>query len=290
MRKILLFAFIVIFAIISRFLFIGKMPPLIDASLIFSRYVSAVLSVGSILLCYILIKHSFKRIKLALLSAFLMAVLPWTIEQGRIFSQVNNALFFCLLIIFFLEKINRRFYKIVLLLLIPAGLYFIYPQFWLFRLSQKMPNLADLLNNIFVLFSPDMLFFHNITFWWGGIKEFGIIYLSLSPFFLYGFYRLINSGRYKLFFLLVFILLISSLSPFFPESREFFFSVPILSFATAYGIIDSFDRNKKRKLVKLLIVFSLIFFFYEISQYFHYYTVHYGQEIIKNQSQIYEAF
>lgn len=288
MRKIILFSFIFIFAIISRFLFIGRIPPVIDTSVILSRHISAFLSVGSILLWFVLLRYNFRKIKLVLLSAWTMAVLPWAIEQGRIVSQANNALFFCLLIFLLIQRTNRHFFKILLWLFIPLGLYFIYPQFWVFRFKGNIPSIFEIANNLFILLSPDFLFFKNITFWWGGIKEFGVMYASFLPVFSLGLYELIVQKKYEFILLFIFMILISAASPFFPESREFFLSVPLISLVVGKGLYRlSLIENRW---IKFTLFFLIVVMTYEMAQYFHYYTVHYGQEVIKNKAQIYEAF
>jgi len=284
----LFFSLIIIFAIVSRFLFIKELPPIFDNSVLLARYITAFLSVGSIFLLFLILITFNLRIKLIFLTIWTMAVLPWSIEQGRIFSQVSNALFFCLLFFLLIQKTKNFIFKILKLSFIPFFLYFIYPQFWIFQLTSVFRFSSKLLNNIFIIVSPDFLFFRNITFWWGGIKEFGIMYVSFLPMFMYGLYRLIIEKKYSLFIIFIFLVIISAASPFFPESREFFLSIPLISLIVGKGMYQFL--YVENKWIKFMFWILIILVIYEISQYFHYYSVHYKQEIIINQREIHEAF
>ncbi len=281
---------IIIFTIFSRFLFIGKIPQMVNSSL-WQRYLNASVSVGSVFIIYFLVKTYFKSQRIALLSALIFSILPWSLEQGRIVSPVNMSLFFLLIVIFLAEWIKRPVLSVIAYLLMPLVLYFFYPQFWLFKVKYFSLSLSNFISNLFILVSPDFLFFKNPTFWWGGVRETGIVYLAFLPFLLLGIYELLVRSKYNIFVGMGVLLLISSLSPFFPESREFYFITPFLSIILAVGINKFYQIYIRKNLFwKTIFIFIFMFSIYELSQFFHYYMVHYPQQIRSGIENINEAF
>lgn len=279
---------ILFYAFILRFWRIEQIPPLLHQTYLLSRLVSASLNLLSILLLYWLVKKNYYNIKLALLSSFIFASLPWVLEQARISSSVNNALCVIFLIVLLCQTSMRSIFKYLLIILAVPIIYFVYPKLWLFNTKQSLPHMTDIINNIFILTSPDFLFFKNITFWWGGVREFGVMYLSLLPFFFVGLYKIIVNTKIKIIIWLCIILLFSAASPFFPESREFFLATPFISILIATGMIESI-QNKKIN-IRILIIIVLIMFLYDIGQYLHYYQIHYPQQVLSNISKINEPF
>lgn len=285
MKERVLLGLVLLYSIVSRFWFLGTFPPLISPSSFPPRFFSATLSVMSILLVYLYTRKAGYEKKTVLISAFLLASLAWSIEQGRIASQPNNAVAIFLLFFTIGAYTKNFFFKIILYGCIPLVLFIFYPQFWL--LKTITPN-THFLENIFTLLSPDFLFFHNITFWWGGVREVGVLYFSLLPFFLAGLYSLIfSTGRDRLFFLIG-ILVVSAASPFFPESREFFLALPLLCIIVAEGVRKVFSQ--KGNLVKWGSLIFTLLIVYEMMQFFHYYTVHHSQQVEGNKNEIHEAF
>lgn len=65
-------------------------------SLVLARLANILLSLGSILFLYLIVKYLFKREDLALLSAFILTINPLNIFFGRQVDLVNSALFFTL--------------------------------------------------------------------------------------------------------------------------------------------------------------------------------------------------
>lgn len=284
MKEHVLFGLVIVYTLLSRFWAIGKFPILIDSPLPF-RLFTATFSILGVFFLYFYTKTIGQNKKIALLSAFLLASLPWSFEQGRIVSPPSNALTVLLFLFLIILHIRQLLIKIVLSASIPIVLFIFYPQVWLFRTI--IPN-AHFLENVFALLSPDFLFFHNFTFWWGGVREVGILYFSLLPFFLIGIYQFIFSKQKRIFIWMILILLISSASPFFPESREFFLILPFMCIILAKGI-HTFISQKTiwMKWSGMLLLFIMI---YEMMQFFHYYTVHHSQQVESNKQKIHEAF
>lgn len=280
---IMILSILLVYAGILHFWQLDNIPPLISSSQLGLRYVSAFLSLGSILVFYFFVNNSFKNKKLALISSWILTILPWSLEQGRIVSQPNNFLFFFLIILLIAQMVKNTFQKLLIYSIIPIGLFFFYPQFWLFRGGINIFQKTDYFNNLFFLLSPSFLFFKNITFWWGGVREFGVMYASLLPIFIVGIYQTLVLKYYSVLLWTGIILFISSASPFLPESREFFLIIPFLSVILGLGI-NSF----RKKWLTLLFISLLIL--YEITQFFHYYTVHYPQQIKSAVENIHETF
>lgn len=288
MRGRIFLVWILLYSAVLRFWRLGQIPPLIDQSFLLARYTSAFLSLASVFLLYYYSKVVFKNVRLALLSAFVFMIAPWVLEQGRIVSQPNNSLFFILIILLWARVVKQALIRILLYASIFLILYIIYPQFWLFKTNHFNVSLINVLNNIFILLSPEFFFFKNPTFWWGGVRDFGILYLAWLPFLLVGLNDVVVNKKQRILLWISIVLLISVTSPFFPESREFFIVTPFISLIVASGIYKFFSRNDLLTRVLFFIVF--VFMIYEIVQYFHYYTIHYPQQILGNRGHINEPF
>jgi len=288
MRKTNLLFVVLLYSFILRFWRLGQIPPLIDQSLFLARLTNAFLSLMSVFLLYYYSKVLFKNVRLALLSAYIFAIAPWVLEQGRIYSQANVALFILLAFLTVTIKLKSLYLKLFL----SSIFYFLfsisYPQFWLFKMSQFELSLNNVLNNIFIILSPEFFFFKNPTFWWGGVRDFGILYLAWLPFLLVGLNDVFVIKKPRILLWIGIVLLISVASPFFPESREFFIITPFISLIVASGIYKFFSRNDLLTRVLFFLVF--VFMIYEIIQYFHYYTIHYPQQILGNRGHINEPF
>lgn len=279
---------IIFYAFILRFWHIGQIPPLIDQIYLSGRIFTAGLNILSAFLVYWLVRKNYHNIRLALLSSFIFSCLPWVIEQSRIVSQVNYALFVLLVISLICQSCNGSIIKLLVMIFALPVIYLIYPQLWIFHTKQPLPYLTDVINNIFILTSPDFLFYKNITFWWGGMREFGVMYLSLLPFFSAGLYKVIINRKIHIVICISIILLFSAVSPFFPESREFFLATPFISILVASGMLV-FTQNKEIS-IRIILIILFIMFLYDIGQYLHYYQIHYPQEILSNISKINEPF
>lgn len=287
MKGKLILLVIIFYTAISRFFLIDKVPPILSPSIINLRILSAIANLVSTVLVFHLIKNYWKNTKVSFLSAWIFSVLPWVFEQGRINSGPNLALGLILFILFLIQKSLTKL-KFVLLTLIPIVVFLTYPQFWIFRVQEFKLSASSFVINLFILNSFDFLFFKNITFWWGGVREFGVMFLTFLPFFLLGIYQFIIRKEKKLLVLLGLIIVIAALSPFFPESREFYFVTPIISLTVALGF---YRWSLEKHTVAKAILFGLVLLImYELSQFIHFYLVHYPQQVTSNFSQIHEAF
>lgn len=264
----------------------GNLPPLFHQNFFNLRIISALLgSLMPVLTFLFVIKHSFDR-KTALFAAFFMSILPWGIVESRIASQVNIALFFVLLI-FFLYSISNGVWKYISLFLIPAAVVLTYPDIWFIK-KMEIISPQSFFNNLMILTSFEMLTNKNITFWWGGVREFGIIYLSLTPLFISGLFHLFRKKYSAILLVFLLILLVTAMSPFFPESREFYLSLHIFTLICALGLRKlSLSKNLY---IKMFVIFMSFFIIYEFSQFLHFYVRHYPGQVRENQSKIYGTF
>ncbi len=289
-RSHLILFIIIFYAVVSRIWLIGSVPQIINSN-IYNRLLTASLSVGSIYLLFVLCKNLFGSNRVALLTSWVFMIMPWTIEQGRITSQVSNSLFLMLLIIILMQKFKSLISRSILVVIIPIILYLCYPSLWIFRSGFNIPSAGTLLNNIFKLVSPDFIFFKNITFWWGGVRETGILYPAFLPFLLLGIMESTNYISKKIWLFISLIYIITAASPYFPETRTLFLTAPFISIIVALGFVKFhkilFDRNFYPKFISLLIIF---FIAYDLAQFNHYYFIHYAQNIISNSVNIHEPF
>lgn len=284
--KLILFLLLT-YTAISRFFIIDKIPLLTHTEFLNWRFLSAGVSTINIVTIFFLIRGYFKNTKIALITTWVFSILPWVFEQGRIISQVNLVLSLILIIFLFIQK-NSRKWRFGLIVFIPIIIFLAYSSFWFFRADQFKFNISSFITNLFILLSFDFLFFKNITFWWGGVRDFGVMFLSWLPFFLLGLYNLITGKRLKLLILFGLITFIASLSPFFPESREFYFATPLICTTVASGI---YRWSLQKSVIARILFFCLfVLMIYEFSQFNHFYFVHYSQQVMSNFSQIHEPF
>ena len=287
MKSNIIFALLLTFTAISRFFLIDKIPPNLNQVFLTGRILSGGASLVSAVMVFFLVKKYFGKPKIALLTSWVFSILPWTFEQGRIISQPNLTLALVMSVLFICQRVNFQNKKI-LLFLIPVIFFFLYPQFWIFRVDEFKFNFYSFIYNLFTLLSFDFLFFKNTSFWWGGVKESGVMFLSFLPFFLVGIYNIIHLVHFRLILLFLLITAVSAASRFFPETREFYLSTPILAIVVGLGIYYCFLQTK----FAIRIFFAGLFFLmiYEFSQFYHFYFIHYPQEVRSNFSQIHESF
>lgn len=271
MKKWFFISLILIFNLATRFWRLGMVPPLFDDHYFSVRVISAGLGVITPLILYYYLKKSSAREKFAQLSSFIFSLLPSSIIESRIVSPVQFPLFLLLLFLL-LASVNKNitfrlaltaFYLIILFYIYPIVLVLIWP-----------------LSNLFTLLSFDLLIFHNITFYWGGIREFGLLYLSFLPFLLLGFISLPSIRLTKIFIIPLIVIFLIAFSPTFPESRLFYLTAPFFSMIITSGILYFWENKKiSMRLITCLLLFISV---YELSQFLHHYHVHYKEDIRTN--------
>jgi hypothetical protein len=288
MKRNIYLILIILFTVLTRLLFYGQIPPFTNGISYFPRLICSFLGIGNVVLMYYSAVRLFKNTKTALLSSFVFSCLPWAIEQGRIYSQANIAVYFLLVALLLCMVLKRPFIKTAVITAFFLSLYFIYPQLWVFRTGQFLNPKVGYLANFFTLTSPTFLFFRNNTFWWGGVRETGVMLVTFLPFFIAGIYELYILGKWRFPAFLGFILVISAASPYFPESREFFLAAPLISIIIALGFRKLF--KKVNLYSKIVLVLFLFLFMYDFGQFIHYYSIHYPQRIMSDSAHLNEIF
>ncbi len=289
MKKNFILALILLNAVLLRIYQLGSVPPLKFQADLFPRFISFLIGIFSVYLIYFYVKKiKDNNIKLGLIGAYVFSLLPWTIEQNRIASQPTVALFMLIFTLLISFSSSNKKIKIGIFLPFSIILYFVYPQFWIFRHFNHLPGIKDIVRNIFILVSPDLLFFKNITFWWGGVRDYGILLLGFLPFFLVGFYRVIVSQKKEILLPFFLLLIISAVSPFFPESREYYLTLPFFTIFISVGIYNIFLN--KYFLSSVLPVFLFLFLIYDFAGFLHFYQIHYPQFIIGNLHNIHAPY
>jgi hypothetical protein len=287
MKRVIFIVLILFWTAILRLFNLDKVPTLFHPSSYLPRLDTVVLSLLNIYLSYKLTTYYSNKVKVGLLSAFILAVLPWTLEEGRVYSTVNNGCAILLAGIFLWQKLQTQWAKIFISLITIVAFSIFYPDIWFLR-SFKLIPVLNFRDNLFRLLSPEMWFFSNTTFYHGGLREWGFIFLSLFPFFVYGLIKFFIKKAIRVFILLGIIVIVAALSPYFPESREFFLVTPFLSLIIGKGLYE-FVLIKKN--AYHLITFIFIFFIvYEIFQLLHFYFVHYPLNVNDSVNKIYEPF
>jgi hypothetical protein len=285
MRTVLLVS-ILLFTFVSRLALISQIPTLSAGSNISFRYVNIFIDLCIVFCIFYYSKKRSGSIKLGLITAWVLSVLFWSFEQGRVISQVNLGVLFLLMYLIGTLRKNIK-YTLLSTLIFFFFLTIVYPQFWIFR--KTIPVVfGDILKNFFSTISFDQLFFKNIYFWWGSVRDFGILNLSFAPFFVIGVFQSFYKKEFQIIIGTLLVILMTTLSPYYPETKELYFAVPFFSYFIACGLYSM--SNQKLLGWKLVFMTIILYFMYELTGYYHYYFVHYAVEVTNNISRIHEAF
>lgn len=281
--RILVFFLTLLQAFLLRFYLLGTIPPM-NQELFKGRLFSATVSFLTIPLIVFFTRQIYKNWSLSLLAGFWLSILPYSLEQGRINSYYPLVLFLLLLYFFIiLKKVNLAI-KIASSFAI-TGLILLLKPFWFQHQSILLQlSLKKILNNFFQQISFEFLFFKNESFWSGGFRNYGAIFPETIPIFLigvYGLFKKIKVGLISVLYLFI-LAFIASLNAKFPETREFFFAIPIIVLILAIGTKKAYNFLIAGSfLKKLLIIPYAIILFYGFSQFFHFYLVHYNLRVFQ---------
>ena len=89
------------------------------------RFPSALSGVLMVLFTYYLVKELFNKEKLALVSAFLLAISPWSLHLSRVAFEANLAAFLNLLAVYFFVKgVKEKGYYLILSIICFAGAFY----------------------------------------------------------------------------------------------------------------------------------------------------------------------
>lgn len=286
-RNLTLITLIIVYAAFLRFWQIGQIPPLANPSNITGRYVIGLIGIALVMLVFLLSSQFIKSKKVALIASWIYASIPWTIERSRISSQIQMIEFLLLLFLLLFLATKRIIFKIISMAIIFSLLtYVVFTQQWIVFANQQNIPMSRYIGNIFASFSPTLIFFQSNIIWYSQMKEFGLLYSLVLPFFFLGLLTSIRQNKSIILFLSIF-LIFASFNPFYPQSPELFFTLPFLSLISAVGISKYYQKSNS--FLRFILFLVLVLLIYEISQFLHFYTVHYPQQILSNFSQIHES-
>ncbi len=242
-KKIIFFSLILFNTALIRWWKIGQVPQLINPGEFQQRIIFSTISLLTVFLIYNYAKNLFNP-KIALISVWVYSSLTWAQEQGRLNSIYNLTLFMFLISLIVNNKYKNILLKSVSWIIFIILYYILNSNSWLFHPLQYTQKISQYLNNIFSLISPSFLFFHNTSFWWGGIKEFGVIYISYIPFFLIGILVLIQTKKnLSVFYWMIILTLIGALNPQFPEGRDIYLFVPFFILMISIGVMKLINKK-----------------------------------------------
>lgn len=259
------------------------MPIMPHPEVLYERIGTASTGSLSVIALFFLSFHLLKNKRIAFLTAWIYASLPWTIEQSRIVSIIQNIQFITLFLLLFQSLIKNKFRKITYFLLVSTSTLLLFVIF----VPMRLLPVYVYIQHIFTIFSPELLFFHNDAIWYSEFKEFGLVYTILLPFFLISIFYAIN--HYKKVFILFFPFLFTAIAnPSYPSFKEMFLFLPFLSTICAIGLNRLINRTGRVNLFFLTTCVLLIG--YEVSQFLHFYFIHFPYQLQNNLPNINEIF
>ena len=248
-----------------RFFRLGQIPFFSNSFPVSILIESAIINVISSFLIFAIAKLLFKKNKISLLSFFVFSVLPWIVETGRNGVYLNILLFWILILVLLLLVLKkivyfRLFLNIFRPILFMAGMLVILfllkkPDF-IFSFNLNSYALYQVLSNTFHLASFGFLFFSNDSFWHGGNKDTGVLFLSFLPFLFIGVVDVFKKDISIMVMLLIIGTLLSVLNPYFPEVFEFYIVIPVFVLSVTRGLYGLRTFNKK-----IISLFILLFIF-----------------------------
>lgn len=281
-KKYLFEIAILVLAFIMRFSFIGIYPPLGVYSS-YQRFFSAFCGVLSIGLLIQILEVTGLHKRISIFSGLALTLMPWHLEQSRIYSAPM-----ILLVGYMLTYLGLRhksnLVKIGAILLCGISTYLFFIPTWGGIWNAVDFDIKVLLNNIFHLVSVQFWFFNNDSSWVAGMRERGVSLTSTLPVFVFGLSVVFRNFQLKhCYFLIPLIgaILISALNPLFPEGRLIFLLVPIAAMILGIGIDKIFSIFVKAgSPMKIIIFLYLLFLTYDYLIFGHFYIHHYTQRIL----------
>lgn len=269
-------------ATLLRIPYLGVFPPG-EVSIFITRLATALVSIVSILIFMLLVHKLFGKTNVTVTSGLVLTMMPWYIEQSRVYSPPMlglTALLGGVLCYLYLRKPLLRMTGLAVSL---AIFYIVYPDFWLFSQKFQLPGIFNYLHNLFKLISVEFLFYKNDSFWWGGLRNWGALQPTFIPLFIIGLFEIAKKIKFthiRFTFPFLIIWFIAAANPKFPEGREFFLITPYLGLIVSFGVIKVFEQYKISKIItKLLIIAYLLFITYEYTLFAHFYVKHYSLRI-----------
>ncbi len=274
---------ILITAAILRFWKINEIPP--GSEIIApQRLLAAFLGTLTILLLNVLVLLWLKNNKLSLLISFVYAILPLAIMESRIASYITLAVFIYLIGLLLWFKKNQLI-KLSSILLFTASAIVIIAN--LPYLYNKPFNISkNIVANVFDAGSFTTILFENDTYWEGGFRNWGMLYPEFIIPFLIGLYAAIKNKWFLPLLYFCAVIVLTALNPVYPEARELGLISPMLAFIIGVGLY-SFTKNISPKILIWLYILILL---YGVSNFLHYYFIHYNFRVVQEKSAAKNSF
>ncbi|KKR34305.1 MAG: hypothetical protein UT63_C0003G0021 [Candidatus Gottesmanbacteria bacterium GW2011_GWC2_39_8] len=254
------------------------------------RILSGLLMISSGILVYFSTLGLWKNRTVSLLSVFWFYFSPVILTYGRLLSPIPSGIFLIVFLFFSFIYFENKLFKALSFIIFIILLKIIYPSFYLFNSFFDYKHYSV---NFFKLISGQFLFFTNDTFWWGGAREYGILFLAVLPFLIFGLYDLlvIKGQKLKLPLYFIFsILILSAGSPHLPESQEFLLAIPFFAMILGKGAHLFFSSHFSTILKYAIILSFAGFFTYQLIDFTHYYFIHYSLRVRNEASYHATAF
>lgn len=280
------FLAILLLAALLRLSFLGTFPPGGEGAF-WLRLPTAFAGIASIGLLIYLVQKLANNPRIGLLTGLVLTIMPWHIEQSRVYSHQMLGLCTVLAGAALIIHIKQKAIRLFLLLATIAIFYVVYPSFWMFNSNWDLPTFREYLGNLFRLVSIEFLFFKNDSFWSGGYRTVGALLPTFIPFFLIGVWVALQEVRLRHllgFMPGIIFLVLAAANPLFPEQGEFFMITPYISLICALGIYKLFEHIKSANFaLKAILIVLLLSFCYEYVIFTHFYIKHYSSRV-KNEA------
>lgn len=288
MRPVIVLALILIYTAISRFWHLDTTPPHLVTSEHTLRYMGVFAALMTTWLVHFYTRILRKNIKISLLAAWAFAVIPWAVEQGRVVSLPTLFLPIFLLLVIGVRTIQKKRARVAWSVITLAIIGVYYWQLWLWQTDSGFAPATKAFRHFFQVLSPEMLFVSNSTFWWGGIREFGMMFLSMTPFFLLGLIQLARARILSPLLWVLSIACIASFSPAFPEGRQAYLTIPFFCLFVANGMyLVCTQLSRWNRILSVGVCTVLIF---EMIQFWHYYHIHYPMQVREHMKEIVQPY
>lgn len=286
-EKIIVISLVVIAALI-RFVGLGAFPPGNQNSFLF-RFITALCATASVLFLYFIVKKRTTQRYLPFATAITFALMPWHIEQSRIYSPTLITLTLFLGVKASLDYFNIK-NKVLSIGACSAPLILnilLFPQASIFKQITPVAPLT-FLQNISVLVSYDFLFFKNESFWEGGLRSYGVFLPFTFIVFTIGLFELIrrvNKKHIPHAIIFIVCVVLSALNIYFPEGNIYFFATPFFALVGGYGILSLYNAWQDKNIFKRIgIGLYILLVIYEHIVFMHFYAMHYSQRVVHEAS------
>lgn len=222
------FSAVVAFSAGIRFLYIGQFPPGSD-ELYLLRLMSACSGVLSIGLLMRVLQQILRQEQTAWWAGLALTLMPWHIEQSRVFSPALIGLTLLLLGTYAYLRIKRRISRVVIVVLTVIVFFWAYPVYQPVFEFLKQGQVAQVIDHVGYLTSGEFLFYKNETFWAGGMRTVGVFLPATAGIVLIGAYesaRRVRWSHLPWIGVYLMILMTASMNARFPEGSHYFLATP----------------------------------------------------------------